>query len=100
MMGSAGFLLIFAFVNISNVILSKSTQSNKIIPIIGATVCFIALFALVWQTAKTNPSNIWVLVIMLGLSFIIEGIYKSITGKDFKKILDPNLKENQGKNLN
>jgi len=36
---------------------------------------------------------------MPGLSFIIEGIYKSITGKDFKRILDPNLKENQAKNL-
>jgi len=98
-MGSAGFLLIFAFVNISNVMLAKSTQSKKFISMIGAIVCFIALFALVWQTAKTNPKNIWVLVIMLGLSFIIEGIYKSITGKDFKRILDPNLKENQAKNL-
>ena len=98
-MGSAGFLLIFGFVNISNVMLAKSTQSKKFISMIGAIVCFIALFALVWQTAKTNPKNIWVLVIMLGLSFIIEGIYKSITGKDFKRILDPNLKENQAQNL-
>ncbi|MBN2017550.1 MAG: amino acid permease [Candidatus Cloacimonetes bacterium] len=98
-MGSAGFLLIFAFVNISNVMLAKSTNSKKFISLIGAIVCFIALFALVWQTAITMPSNIWVLVIMLGLSFLIEFVYKSITGKSIKTVLDPNLKENQTKNL-
>jgi len=98
-MGSAGFLLIFAFVNISNVMLAKSTDSKKFISLIGAIVCIIALFALVWQTAKTAPSNIWVLVVMLGLSFLIEFVYKSITGKSFKTVLDPNLKDNQTKNL-
>ena len=36
---------------------------------------------------------------MHGLSYLIELIYKSIIGKSFTTVLDPNLKENQGKNL-
>jgi len=36
---------------------------------------------------------------MPGLSYLIELIYKSIIGKSFKTVLDPNLKENQAKNL-
>lgn len=84
-MGSAGFLLIFAAVNASNIRLFEKTESNKWVSVGGVLVCLFALGALIWQTAKTNPKNIWVLVVMAGLSFIIEVVYRKFTGREIKK---------------
>jgi len=83
-MGSAGFLLIFAGVNISNVILYKETGGKRWFAMLGSIVCFAALGALVCQTAISSPRDIWVLVIMLGVSICIEVIYRKITGREIR----------------
>ncbi len=80
-MGSAGFLLIFAMVNLSNVILYKETTSKRRISVLGVITCLIALAALIWQTAKTSPAIMWVLVVMFGISVCIEVVYRKITGR-------------------
>ena len=75
-LGSAGFLLIFAAVNIANVRHASYTKSRGWISATGALACLAALGALVWQTARTRPMKLWVLAAMVALSVIIEGIYR------------------------
>lgn len=35
-----------------------------------------ALAALIWQTARTEPAKLWVLAAMVGLAVAIEGAYR------------------------
>ena len=83
-MGSAGFLLIFACVNLANVKLHNETKSNRLIPLLGAIMCFIALTVLVLQTAMVNLENLLILAIMVGVSFLIELLYRTITKREIK----------------
>jgi amino acid transporter len=92
MMGSAGFLLIFAAVNGSNVILCSETSSRMWISAIGVVVCIIALGALVWHTARTEPTKLWVLLIMAGLAFGAAAAYRFVAPRELRKP----LKKEQG----
>ncbi len=76
MMGSAGFLIIFATVNAANVKLADATKSRRWISAAGMIACIVALAALIWQTAATTPTHVWVLAGMLFLSFGIELGYR------------------------
>ena len=75
-MGSAGFLLIFAAVNIANIVLAKKTGSLRWVSGIGAFACIAALAALLWQTIQTSPPRILILAVMIVLSLAIEIIYR------------------------
>jgi amino acid transporter len=86
-MGSSGFLLIFAAVNIANARLAATTSSRRWISILGATVCLSALATLVAQRATTAPKELLVLVVMVGLAFLIEIIYRRVTGRSIKSLL-------------
>jgi amino acid transporter len=81
MMGSAGFLLIFAAVNAANVRLRRRTGSTLWLPAVGTVACLGALGTLIWQRARTAPAQLWVLVAMVGASFIIEAVYRRATGR-------------------
>ena len=83
-MGSAGFLLIFAGVNLSNAILYQETGGRRSVSVLGFIVCIGALVALVWQTAISAPRAIWVLVAMLGVSICIEVIYRMVTRREIR----------------
>jgi amino acid transporter len=76
MMGSAGFLLIFAAVNAANLTLARQTGARRSLAAAGVVACLGALTALVWQTARTSPSHLWALAAMAGLSFGIEAAYR------------------------
>jgi amino acid transporter len=80
-MGSAGFLIIFGMVNAANVRLSRKTGSLRWLSLIGLFFCIFALGALIWQRATTNLGEVWVLVVMVGLAFLIEGLYRRATGR-------------------
>jgi len=75
-MGSAGFLLIFAAVNTANIFQASQTRSRNWISAAGAAACLAALGALVWQTARTGPSKLWVLAALVALAVMIEGGYR------------------------
>jgi amino acid transporter len=75
-LGSAGFLVIFTAVNAANARQAFQTESRRWISVVGAIACLAALGALVWQTARTAPSKLWVLAAMLALAAIIEGSYR------------------------
>ena len=84
-MGSAGFLLIFAAVNASNTHLYQKTKSIRLISITGVIVCAVALFTLIWYTLNNYPKDIFILLFMLGFAFAIEAIYRKLTGRYIKK---------------
>lgn len=85
-MGSAGFLIIFAMVNLANFLLFRKTEGKRWISLLGFAVCLIAVSALIWQTGQTAPGNLWVLAIMVGASVLIEVIYRTLTGRRIKLI--------------
>ena len=82
-MGSAGFLLIFTAVNIANVRLARQTGSKKWLSLLGTIACIAALLALVWQTEDDprTKQQIWILAGMLVSAFLVEVIYRGITGR-------------------
>jgi amino acid transporter len=87
MMGSAGFLLIFAGVNAANVRLYAKTGSHRWMAALGVIVCLSALGALVWQRATTSPKELWILGVMVGLAFAIEALYRGVTGRIIRRPL-------------
>jgi hypothetical protein len=86
MMGSAGFLLIFAAVNGANVRLYEKTASRRWIAILGVIICAGALGALIWQRATTSPGELWVLGVMMGLAFSVEAVYRGLTGRTIRPL--------------
>lgn len=78
-MGSSGFLLIFATVNFANVRLHQRTRSRQWISLLGTVTCLAAVTVLLAQTAQTNPRNLWVVVVMVGLAFATEIGYRRQT---------------------
>lgn len=86
MMGSAGFLVIFAGVNGANWRLSALTGSSKWVAGAGLLACLGALAGLVWQQLTSAPEEIFVLVIMIAISFVAEGAYRIITKREFRPV--------------
>jgi len=84
MMGSAGFLLIFAAVNAANAILAKKTVSRRWLPILGIVLCLGALGSLMWEIGHRNPSHLWILLAMLLLAFLVEGAYRLVKERPLK----------------
>ena len=80
-MGSVGFLLIFAAVNIANMKLAVETGSNRWLSLIGACLCLGALASLLWQTAITVPRQLWIPFVMTGAAFLIEASFRVATGR-------------------
>ncbi|MBN3885793.1 MAG: APC family permease [Nostoc sp.] len=74
-MGSAGFLLIFAAVNLANARMYRYTKSKQWISILGTGICLVALGMLIWFALQTDPQTVWVLVLMVGVAICIEVIY-------------------------
>ncbi|MEH2013720.1 APC family permease [Nostoc sp.] len=74
-MGSAGFLLIFAAVNLANARMHRYTKSKQWISLLGVGICLVALGMLIWFTLQTDPQTVWILVFMVGVAIGIEVIY-------------------------
>jgi hypothetical protein len=81
MMGSAGFLLIFAAVNGANVVLAGDTRSKRSLSLIGVVLCLGALGSLIWQTANSTPGQLWFLFAMAVVAFFIEITFRLVTGR-------------------
>jgi amino acid transporter len=92
MMGSAGFLLVFAAVNAANAVLAEKTGSRHWIPILGVVLCLAALGSLIWEIGQKTPTHLWILLAMLLLAFMVEGVYRLIK----KRILQVPLSRKAG----
>ena len=77
LMGSSGFLVIFAAVNMANVKLFKQTKSNRMLSAVAAVLCIAALVILVAERSSASPLQLLPLFIMVGLSFLIELLYRA-----------------------
>ena len=76
LLGSAGFLVIFAAVNAANLKLRKNVRSNGFIAALGMLGCLAAFAAMVWQTVGENPSQAWVLAGLFGAAVALEGSFR------------------------
>ena len=81
-MGSAGFLLIFAVVNFANVKLHKQTNSQRWISFLGVIASVAAMVILLGYVAGNNPQNLWVVAVMVAISFIGEYVYRNIANRE------------------
>jgi amino acid transporter len=83
-MGSSGFLIIFAGVNFANARLAAHTGAKKWISLTGFALCCLALAILIVQRVITSPKELWVLLAMVGFAFIAEAIYRKSTHRTIK----------------
>jgi len=81
MMGSTGFLIIFAAVNGANFHLYKKTVSRRWISFVGAIVCLGALGTLIWERMQNSFQDLWILIVLVGSAFLIEAVYQKVTGR-------------------
>lgn len=79
--GSAGFLIIFAAVNLANIRLRKLTGASAWISGPALAACLIALAALLWRVASDAPAKLWFLAGMLALSIGVELAYRFARGR-------------------
>lgn len=79
--GSVGFIVVFGTVNLAGIKLSKNTNSNKIIPLIGLTLCIAALLILIIQQYSSNRLGVIVALSIILFSILIEYFYKKAEGK-------------------
>jgi len=87
--GSAGFLLIFAAVNLANVRLAKRTASRGWISMTAAAACVLALAVLLWQTALRSPERLWVVGVLVGGAFAVEVLYRLASGRQINVVRSP-----------
>jgi len=85
--GSAGFLLIFAIVNLAAYKLSNQINGNRIILIIAILSSTAALITLLIHTYSSNPKAIWVFFCFIGISILFELLYgKLVRGHFFQRM--------------
>lgn len=83
-MASAGFLLIFAMVNLAGVRLANSIGGKPLPMIVGTAACFISLGMLMQQSFMTNPIGAWLFVAVLVGAYAFEAIYTNVSGCERK----------------
>jgi len=79
--GSAGFLWIFALVNLANYRLASKTHSKRLISVLGFGLCLVALSALFWQQFNSNRIGVYTVLIIFLIAYLVELIYKKTESK-------------------
>ena len=74
--GSIGFIIIFGVVNFVGFKLAQKIGANKIIPLVGFILCFVALVVLIHQQYESSPVGIIVSASIVLLCFAMEWLYK------------------------
>lgn len=72
MMASAGFLIVFAVVNMACYSAHEDIGSNRVIPALGVLGCMVSLGMLLWHTFQNSASQLWFLAGMLVVVVIVE----------------------------
>ncbi len=75
LMGSAGFLLIFAAVNLA-VLRLRATRTTKLLAVAGAGACLVAFGAMTAYTAATMPGHCGSSVGLLVGAVVFEGLVR------------------------
>jgi amino acid transporter len=77
--GSAGFLLVFAAVNAAGARLSAETAARRWICILGSLCCMAALATLLIHTYKDKPHALWVFVCFILFALVFELTYPRLS---------------------
>jgi hypothetical protein len=80
---------VFAAVNAANLRLFRQTRSKRWLPLLGTVTCTAALVLLVVNTAMASPWKISIPAGILFLSFLIEIVYRRLSGRVLKRALPP-----------
>ncbi|VAW32282.1 Uncharacterized amino acid permease, GabP family [hydrothermal vent metagenome] len=91
--GSAGFLIIFALVNLSNFKLYKKTNSNRIIPGIGFLLCTTSTVVLIGYNVIHNPRALVSSALVIGIVAIFSFIYYKMRNTNIAKYIDKDLED-------
>lgn len=85
-MGSAGFLIIFAAVNLAEARTAHERGSAAWISLLAATACAAALVTLI---SYSSPSAVLVLLTMVALSFAVEIVFRGRAAEGTDRTGDP-----------
>lgn len=88
-MGSAGFLVVFAAVNASGWRLAERCGARRWLCAAGVVSTLGALAALIWQTARETPTRLLVLAAMVTVAVAVELAYRGLSGKRLSVTFDP-----------
>ncbi len=80
-MGSGGFLLLFAVINITCFMKAKDLNSRRWISLLGVIAAIICFLMLVYHAAITHPRHITSLVAMIGLSGFLTFVYQKFSNQ-------------------
>ena len=95
LLGSAGFLLLFAAVNLASFRLHAHGPKRADRParrwpaLIGLAACLGAVAALLYHAARANSGGLWVVTAMVAGSFLIEAVYRAYTGRSLVSLIRP-----------
>lgn len=74
--GSVGFLFIFGIVNVVAFKKAVEIEGKKLIPLLGAVLCFAAFSILIIQQSQNNLTGILIALGLYAICFIAEYIFK------------------------
>lgn len=80
-LGSAGFLLVFASVCAAAWRLSDETGARPLLCLLGGVACLGALGALLWHTAADNPGALGIFAGLLAVAYGFEWLYPKLSGR-------------------
>lgn len=83
-MGSAGFLLIFAVVNAAAWKLAPAIGASRWVCLLGSLACTAALCVLLYQTYIDTPLAFWVFMAIVGSALGFELIYPKVSGRKLR----------------
>jgi len=83
-LGSAGFLIIFAVVNAAAVRLAAEIGASRIVTGAGAFACVAALGTLLVHTYDEDPRALVILAAMIGGALAFELVYPRLTGRPLR----------------
>ena len=88
MLGSAAFLLIYLSVNLAHLKLYKKTDGNKYIIWAAIIGCSFSFMVLVYYEILNSPLTLYILALLILISFLFEWLYRKYRLGFFKKLED------------
>ncbi len=79
-MGSAGFLIVFAAVNLSAFVLRKRIGANPLVTAAATVATLAALTALLAREAS-RPENVVFFAVLVGMSLLVELVYRAVSSR-------------------
>ena len=83
-LGSAGFLLIFAAVNTSAWKLAERISARRFVAVAGIVACLGALGALLFHTYYDAPTSLWTLFAFIVTAILFETLYPRWSGRGLR----------------